>query len=118
MPQILHAPKLCMYSPNLHAPYQYAPMLYLYASHGCLLTISFLAGEHRIWVQPTADGMKVVSHAKTFFEETGEISIVTELSDDPQDADARSPWETFPTLRDLLLRVSNYISSNFELQVQ
>ncbi len=59
--------------------------------------------------------MKVVSHAKTFFEETGEISIVTELSDDPQDADARSPWETFPTLRELLLRVSNYISRKFEL---
>eukprot|EP00854_Cymbomonas_tetramitiformis_P003442 gene3442-4325_t len=62
-----------------------------------------------------ADGMKVVLHAKTFFEETGSISIVTELSDDPLDADARSPWETFPTLRDLLLRVSVYISRKFDL---
>jgi len=90
-------------------------MLYLYASHGCLLTISFLAGEHRIWIQPTADGMEVVLHAKTFPEDTGFISIVKELSDDPRDADARSPWDTFPTLHDLLLKVFEYISRKFDL---
>ncbi|KAK3277650.1 hypothetical protein CYMTET_14355 [Cymbomonas tetramitiformis] len=72
-------------------------------------------GEHRIWIQPTADGMQVVLHAKTFFEETGMISIVTELSDDPLDDDAKSPWEKFPASHELLQRVSVYISGKFEL---
>jgi len=90
-------------------------MLYLNASHGCLLTILFLAGEHRIWIQPTDGGMKVALHAKTFFEETGEISIVNEQSDDPEDADARSPWDTFPALDALLQKVFAYISRNFDL---